>query len=69
VSAESSFEYDGPLSTYTEWHALLFGVIVGVPLGWSRTVRREIRKEPHYALGGLLIAAIVSFVIQQNRNN
>jgi hypothetical protein len=65
MSTEQSFQYNGPLSTFTEWHSFLFGVLPGIALGWSRTIRREIRNEPHYALGGLLAGSLAAFALQR----
>jgi hypothetical protein len=65
MSTEQATSYDGPFSTWTERHSFIFGFVPGISLGWSRTVRREVRKEPHYALGGLLVGAVVAFALQQ----
>jgi len=65
MSTEQALPYDGPLSTFQEWHSLLLGVLPGIAFGWSRTIRREIRNEPHYALGGFLAGAVVAFALQQ----
>jgi hypothetical protein len=62
---ESQGPYNGPLSTYREWHTLAFGVIVGALVGWSRTLRHDLRREPHYALAGALVAALVAFAFRQ----
>lgn len=59
-ASESQSRYDGPLSTYREWHALLFGVVVGALFGWSRTLRSDARHEPHYVLAGALGAALAA---------
>jgi len=29
MSTEDALPYDGPLSTYTEWDAFLYGLVVG----------------------------------------
>lgn len=65
MSTESTLGYDGPLSTYGEWHAAAFGAVVGALIGWSRTLRHDLRREPHYAVGGALLAALVAFVLQR----
>jgi len=44
-------EYDGPFSSYTEWHSAIIGLFAGLLAGWSDTLRQEVRQEPHYALG------------------
>jgi len=65
MSTESALNYSGPLSTYGEWHAAAFGAVVGALLGWSRTLRRDVRREPHYTLGAGLLAALVAFALQR----
>jgi len=65
MSSESAFDYDGPLSTYGEWHAATFGAVVGALIGWSRTLRHDLRREPHYAVGGALLGALVAFILQR----
>jgi len=62
---ESQGQYDGPLSTYREWHALGVGIVVGTLIGWSRTLRHDLRRELHYALGGALLGALVAFALRQ----
>jgi len=64
-SDESGDNYDGPLSTYREWHSLLLGAVAGTLLGWSATLRHDLRREPHYALAGVLFSALVAFVVRQ----
>jgi len=54
MSSEQSLPYNGPFSTYLEWHAAILGFVFGVIAGWSRKIRREIRKEPGMAVSGLL---------------
>lgn len=54
MSTEQALPYDGPLSTYTEWHSALYGLAAGLVAGWSKTLRREFRKEPHYFVGAFL---------------
>lgn len=65
MSTESAFEYNGPLSTYSEWHAAGLGATLGALVGWSATLRHDLRAEPHYALGGALLAALVAFAARQ----
>jgi len=64
MSSDSAIDYEGPLSTYREWHAATFGALVGTLVGWSATLRRDVRHEPHYALGAGLLAALVAFALQ-----
>jgi hypothetical protein len=65
AAKESQDPYDGPLSTYREWHSLLIGATLGGLVGWSATLRHDLRREPHYALAGALVAALVAFVLQR----
>jgi len=65
TSDESQGSYNGPLSTYREWHSLLIGVAGGAAFGWSATLRHDLRAEPHYAIGGALVAALVAFVLRR----
>lgn len=67
-ATESGWAYNGPLSTYAEWHALLLGVHAGLA-GEGDTVlaiafgdrdaetkaEREVRSEPWYATAGVLL--------------
>lgn len=54
MSTESTFDYDGPLSTYREGHAGIVGLALGLTIGWSPTLRTDLRREPHYAVAGVL---------------
>lgn len=65
MSSESQFSYNGPLSTYKEWHSAGLGAIVGIGIGWSATLRHDLRNEPHYAVAGLLGGALGAFILQQ----
>ncbi|MEF8881998.1 MAG: hypothetical protein V5A34_05675 [Halapricum sp.] len=55
MSTESTFRYNGPLSTYQEWDALLYGLVVGAAFSFD-TVRRDIRAEPSKLIAGALLA-------------
>jgi hypothetical protein len=59
MSTEQSLPYDGPLSTYREWDALIYGLAVGALLSIDR-VRRDIRKEPSKFLVAVLAALALS---------
>lgn len=61
MSSEQSFGYDGPLSTFSEWHSLIIGLAAGIAIGWSKTLRRDLRKEPHYAIGAFLIGVALGW--------
>jgi hypothetical protein len=99
--SESDSKYDGPFSTYTEWHAALLGAGLGfafllavaydgsaaVAMGAvvARTVHfahtgrtvtvagreielpakylRQIKREPHYLDGGILLGVGGAFVL------
>jgi len=69
TSTEAGLEYDGPFSTLPEWHAFIIGLhagldgegdtIIAVALGEQKVeteAEREVRKEPWYASGGVLLA-------------
>jgi len=59
MSTEASFPYyDGPLSTYREWDALLYGVVIGIAAFPGR-VRRDLAAEPSKAIAGALLAFAV----------
>jgi len=62
MSSESQFQYNGPFSTYVETHSALIGFVPGLITGWSRSLRRDLRNEPHYALGGFLLGVIAGIV-------
>lgn len=57
--------YFGPLSSFREWHVFVFGLFVGAIIGWSKSLRHELRKETQYAVVGLLSGAVVSFVLRE----
>jgi len=61
MSTEQSFSYDGPLSTFSEWHSLIIGFAAGLIAGWSKTLRRDLRKEPHYAIGAFLVGVFLGW--------
>jgi hypothetical protein len=54
MSSEESLPYNGPFSTYLEWHAAILAFVLGAIAGWSPKIRRQIRKEPAMAVCGLL---------------
>ena len=55
MSSERALAFNGPLSTFREWHALLIGLAAGLLAGWSKPIRSDLREEPHAAIGGLLV--------------
>lgn len=55
MSTEHALPYDGPLSTYREWDAFLYGVVAGLVLSIDR-VRADLRREPSKAIAGALLA-------------
>lgn len=59
MSTEATLSYDGPLSTYQEWDALLYGLVVGFVLAIDR-VRRDIQAEPSKVIGGALLGYCVA---------
>jgi len=69
---EDESDYDGPLSTYPEWHALAHGLYNGMRSWTARPgelpENADVQKEPHYykgsyVAGTLLQAAIVVVVV------
>lgn len=61
-TTESQSDYDGFLSTTTEWHMAIVGLAIGLFFGKSKTLRHEARKEPQYLVGCALVGWIVGFV-------
>ena len=55
MSSEHALAFNGPLSTFREWHALLIGLAAGSVVGWSKPIRSDLREEPHAAVGGFLV--------------
>jgi len=68
TSSEDGLDYDGPFSTLPEWHAFILGLhagldeegdaVLAVALGdrvAETAAEREVRTEPWYASGGVLI--------------
>jgi len=53
MSTEQALPYDGPLSTYQEWDAVVYGLAVGAFLAIP-TVRRDIKAEPSKFIGAAL---------------
>jgi hypothetical protein len=64
MSTEQTLPYDGPLSTYREWDALIYGLAVGALLSIDR-VRQDIRNEPSKFLGALLSVILTAVLHQQ----
>jgi len=81
---ESETDRDGPLSTLTEWHALILGLAVGAVSGLTGRYElaavavacalglrvsehspaiAELRKEPWYFAGGLLVTLAIALVV------
>ena len=64
MSSESQLLYNGPLSTFREWHALLIGLAAGSVVGWSRSLRSDLRDEPHAAIGGFLVGVAAGTILR-----
>jgi len=62
MSSESQYVYDGPLSTFTEWDALLYGVTAGIVLTQT-PISRDIAREPSKFLGGVAAGSVVAHII------
>jgi len=54
MSSESSFPYNGPLSTYTEWDVFLYGITAGIALSIDR-IRADIACEPSKLIAGAIV--------------
>jgi hypothetical protein len=54
--------YRGPLSTYQEYDALLYGLAVGLLLS-VETVRRDAAAEPSKVIGGALAGYVLGRVV------
>jgi hypothetical protein len=62
MSSEQALSYNGPLSTYREWDSLVYGIAVGCLLAIPR-VRRDIRREPSKAIGGVLVTVALTKLV------
>jgi len=54
MSSESAFAYDGPLSTYREWDALLYGIAAGI-VAATTPIPRDAGREPSKAIAGVFV--------------
>jgi hypothetical protein len=61
MSSESALSYNGPLSTYREWHVFAFGLVAGVILALKR-VRSQLRREPGTFVAGCLVGFVATLV-------
>jgi len=59
MSTEATLSYDGPLSTYQEWDALLYGLTVGFVLAIDR-IRRDAAAEPSKVIGGAIVGYAIA---------
>ena len=64
---ESDSSYDGPLSTYKEWHAFTHGVYYGLTSKALVTPpepkNEDVKKEPHYYRGGYIIGTLLQLLL------
>lgn len=61
---ESSWKYNGPFSYVSEWHMATIGFSVGFILAGSKTIRKELSKEPQYFLGSLVIGIVLRVIYE-----
>jgi hypothetical protein len=59
MSSEHQFPYDGPLSTFTEWDALLCGIATGIVLNHT-SISRDIAREPSKFIGGVFTGWVIA---------
>lgn len=59
MSTESALPYDGPLSTFQEWDAFLYGIVVGLVLAIDR-IRRDAAAEPSKVIGGAIVGYAIA---------
>ena len=67
MSSEHALAFNGPLSTFREWHALLIGLAAGLLAGWSKPIRRGVRAEPHFAIAGALVGVAAGAWLSSRR--
>jgi hypothetical protein len=62
MSPESSLPYNGPLSTYAEWHSLAHGLYHGLvslrPTPNAYPDNTDVNKEPHYYKIGFVLSTL-----------
>jgi len=61
MSSERALSYDGPLSTYREWDAAVYGLAVGLLFSIAR-VRRDVRREPSKFIAAAVLTLLVAEV-------
>jgi hypothetical protein len=61
MSSERALSYDGPLSTYREWDAVIYGLAVGLLFSIGR-VRRDVAREPSKFLAATILTLLVTEV-------
>lgn len=63
---EGSWWYDGPFSTWTEWHAFAIGFYMGIrvidPFPHLYPDNDDVRAEPHYFAGGYVMATTIQYI-------
>lgn len=67
TKTEDGSDYDGPLSTHPEWHALSHGVYKGITTKPWQTPpepdNEDVEAESHYYRGGYVIGTLVQVAI------
>lgn len=60
---ESGWGYDGPFSTYKEWHAFTIGLYHGLKKLGKPNSNSDVEAEPHYYKGGYVIGYLLKVAI------
>lgn len=70
---ESGQDYDGPLSTYVEWHSFEHGLYDGMAGSGLRPPKElpdivDVQREPHYYKVGWVIGGLISLPFPKRNN-
>jgi hypothetical protein len=64
---EESWWYDGPFSTWGEWHAFAIGFYMGIrvidPFPRLYPNNSDVQAEPHYFAGGYVTATVMQYIV------
>jgi len=61
-------ENGGVLSRPREWHSAVIGFAAGLVFGWSDRLRRDVQREPHYAVAAFVFAAVGIIVLRREES-